>query len=62
MEPKSKKMIIHVTPSMHADLKAAASKANVSMSEYVRSSIQQRMDLAAVLTAQLKKTGASREY
>ena len=60
-EAKSKKMIIHVTPTLHARIKEAAATADTSMAEFIRSSVAQRLDLKAVLLSKDMK-GADREY
>jgi predicted HicB family RNase H-like nuclease len=59
-EAKSKKMIIHITPTLHARIKDAAKSADVSMSEFIRSSVTQRLDLTSVLLPKVK--GEAREY
>lgn len=59
-EAKSKKMIIHITPTMHTRIKHAAKEADVSMSEFIRSSVAQRLDLTSVLLP--KPEGETREY
>lgn len=43
-EALSKKMIIHVSPSLHERLKRAATASGTSMSEYVRTSVSQRIE------------------
>lgn len=59
-EAKSRKMIIHITPTLHARIKDAAKEADVSMSEFIRNSVTQRLDLTSVLLPESK--GETREY
>ncbi|MEC8306253.1 MAG: hypothetical protein VXZ72_00125 [Chlamydiota bacterium] len=60
-ETKSKKMIIHITPTLHTRIKEAAKVADMSMSEFIRSSVAQRLDLNSILLPKDVK-GADREY
>ena len=60
-ETKSKKMIIHITPSLHKRVREAAKGADMSMSEFIRSSVIQRLDLTSVLLPK-PVSGADREY
>ena len=60
-EAKSKKMIIHITPSLHERIKQAAKEADTSMSEFIRSSVVQRLDLATLFPSKHVK-GTDREY
>jgi|11_taG_2_1085331.scaffolds.fasta_scaffold100655_2 predicted HicB family RNase H-like nuclease len=60
-EAKSKKMIIHITPTLHSRIKEAAAAADTSMAEFVRNSVAQRLDLTSILLAKEAK-GADREY
>jgi len=50
-ETKTKKMIISTTPAMHARIQASAEREKVSMAEYVREAVQQRLDLQRSLYA-----------
>jgi hypothetical protein len=43
-ETKSKKLIIHLTPSMHGAIKARAADSKVSMAEYVRATLIARQE------------------
>ena len=60
-EAKSKKMIIHITPTLHSRIKEAAKAADMSMSEFIRSSVTQRLDLTSILLPKDVK-GVDREY
>lgn len=60
-ETKSKKMIIHITPSLHERIKHAAKEADTSMSEFIRSSVVQRLDLSSLFPSKSVK-GVDREY
>lgn len=46
-ESMSKKMIIHITPSLHERIKKASEADDVSMSEFIRTSVEQRLDIKA---------------
>ena len=53
-ESMSRKMIIHITPSLHERIKKAAELDEVSMSEFIRTSVEQRLDVkAASITSNL---------
>lgn len=43
-ETKSKKLIIHLTPTMHAAIKTRAAQRRVSMAEYVRATLIARQE------------------
>jgi hypothetical protein len=49
LDVKSKKLILHVTPSMHDAVKQAAEREGVSMAEYIRGALQQRIETACAV-------------
>ena len=64
-EALSKKMIVHITPKMHERVKRAAQLEDVSMAEFIRTSVAQRLDVkSASVTAGIIKEvkEISREY
>ena len=61
-ETKSKKMIIHITPSLHKRIKEAAESEDTSMSEFIRSSVIQRLDITSLLLQHDVKKEYNREY
>lgn len=60
-ETKSKKMIIHITPSLHRRIKEAAKSEDTSMSEFIRNSVIQRLDITSLLLHKPIKE-SEREY
>lgn len=63
-EALSKKMIIHVSPSLHERLKRAAAASDISMSEYVRTSVSQRIETesAQIAVTLPNSESKNREY
>ena len=64
-ESMSKKMIIHITTSLHERIKKASKADDVSMSEFIRTSVEQRLDVkAASISANLinEVKESNREY
>jgi predicted DNA-binding protein len=62
-ERKNKKLIIHLTPSMHQHVKDSAKRQGVSMAEYVRLAVERARDLEPVIGANIiRALGVPREY
>lgn len=63
-ERMSKKMIIHISPSLHKRIKHASHEEGVSMSEFIRASVSQRLDLktARLGVLESKDERKAREY
>lgn len=64
-ESKSKRMVIHITPTMHERVKQAAAQNNMSMSEFIRMSVDERLDVVSAylgVTTVLRESEKTREY
>lgn len=61
---KSKKLIVHLTPAMHGAVANEATKAGISMGEYVRRAVKKSLDLERLVTTPVIPTtmGAIDEY